>query len=46
MISILILSPMYMIISLVPGDSAVVDNMEPGSREKLVNDNDNEGTEG
>ena len=38
---------MYMIISLVPGDTAeVVDNMEPGSWEKEVNDSDNEGLKG
>ena len=32
---------MYMIISLVPGNTAVLDNMEPRPREK--EDNDNEG---
>ena len=34
---------MQMIISLVPGNSAVVDNMDPRPKEKEVNDNDNEG---
>ena len=37
---IIIFSTMYMIISLVPGNTAVLDNMEPRPREKEGNDNE------